>query len=188
MATNIQNLTSEADAISGIIAIDVFWITLFTLNLIFIIVLHYYMWGCISDKPLGSKTLFDTAFKDTLFFTGFGGSSFCLIDILSRFETVRILCSKHPELLTVTCTWYFYAYISLCTHNGCICVIRVFCIISLTFMEETLGETMVRMMAVIFTLGVSFSTCSMLVFLDEMRSGTAITIFVHRIIQTGKYN
>ena len=64
--------------------VDVVWIVIFGLILVGIVVVHHFMMSCIRDKAPGSKTLFDAVFKDTLWFTGFSGSAFCAIDIISR--------------------------------------------------------------------------------------------------------
>jgi len=159
-----------------------------TLGQVCIIIIHHFMMHCIKDKPLGSKTLFDTAFKDTLWFTCFCGSVFCLIDILSRFEFIRNLCSQNPSLLTFTSLMYVFAFVSVCIHNGSICIIKIACIISLTFMEETVGETLVRVVTISFTLLVSISACLLLTYLEDINSGTAMTLLTHQVIPTGNFS
>ena len=78
--------------------IDVLWVIVFTAILACIVTIHYYMMRCVGDKPAGSKTLHDAAFGDTLWFTGFSGTVFCLIDILSRFEMLRSVCHQGSVL------------------------------------------------------------------------------------------
>ena len=78
MSVDVQKL---ADATPGV---DIIWIVVFSFILVGIVVVHHFMMTCIRDKAPGSKTLFDAVFKDTLWFTGFSGSVFCTIDIISR--------------------------------------------------------------------------------------------------------
>jgi hypothetical protein len=158
-----------------------------TLGQVCIIIIHHFMIHCIKNKPLGSKTLFDAAFKDTLWFTCFSGSVFCIIDILSRFEFIRNLCSQNFALLTFTSLMYIFAFVSVCIHNSSLCIIKIACIMNLTFMEETAGETLVRVVSIIFTLSVSISACLLLTYLEDINSGTAMTLFTHQVIPTGNF-
>jgi len=188
MSTTIQMLQSEVNTFAGKIDIDIVWVIIFSFILVWIILIHHFMICSIRDKPPGSKTLFDAAIKDTLIVIIFSGSVFCLIDILSRFESVRNLCIKYPGFLTFACVMYFLAFISVAIHNASMCIIKIACIINLTFMEETLGETFVRALTASFTLVVSILTCLLLVFLDEMNFGAAIILFTHQVIPTSNYN
>jgi hypothetical protein len=48
-----------------------------------------------------------------------------------RFEEVRRLCSTHTLLLTILCSCYYFAFISVCINTGLICIVRVMCIVNL---------------------------------------------------------
>lgn len=166
--------------------IDVIWILIFSFLLVSTIVIHYYMICCISDKAPGAKTLFDVAMKDFFWFTCFGGSAFCVIDVVSRFGSIRTLCQDYPSLLIVPCILYVYAFVSVCIQMGSICIIRILCILNLTFMEETLGENLIRTVAIAFTLFWSIFICVLFVVIDDIYSGTAMTLFTHNVLPTGQ--
>lgn len=167
-------------------SIDIIWIGIFGFLLIGTIVIHYFMVCCISDKAPGSKTLFDNVLKDMFWFTGSGGSLFCVIDIASRLVWVRDLCKDYPILLIIPCVLYVYAFVSVCIQMGTICIIRILCILNLTFMEETVGETLVRIVAIGFTFFGTGAVCIVYIMIDDMFSGTAMTLFTHHILPTGQ--
>ena len=165
--------------------IDIFWVILFTMTLFGIILVHYFMMECLKDKPLGSKTLHDAALNDLLWFTSTGGAIFCLIDIFSRFETVRHGCLEYPALLYFPCVMYFYAFVSICMHNGCTCIIKFLCIVNLTFMEESVGETLARILVIGNIVIFDASACALFWFQDDLRTGTAMTLLTNTSVPTG---
>jgi hypothetical protein len=64
--------------------VDVGWIVAESGLLLTIWTVLYYMIRYIGDKPLGGKTVHDTAFKDTLGFLRLSGTVCCSVAILSR--------------------------------------------------------------------------------------------------------
>ena len=161
------------------------WIIIFSLLLISSLVMHYFMVSFISDKPPGSTTIFDLVVKDTLRFSGCGVTVFCLIDIVSRFEWVRNICRDYPTLLIIPCVLYVHSFASVCIHMGTICTIRVFCILNLTFMEDAVGEDLIRVLAIVFTLFWSIGICTLFIVIDDIYSGTPMTLFTHHVLPTG---
>jgi hypothetical protein len=59
------------------------------------------------------------------------------------------------------------------------------CIVNLTFMEEVLGEDIVRYGSIVVTFGSSIAACLVAVYYQDINSGTAMTLLTHQIVPTG---
>ena len=92
---------------------DIAWIVIFSIPLVTMNAIGHCVRQYIRDKPLGMKSLHDVVFKDMLCVVQFGCSTFCLISMMSRFESVQQLMIDEPILLTFCCASYICAYISV---------------------------------------------------------------------------
>ena len=164
---------------------DIAWIVIFSIPLVTMNAIGHCVRQYIRDKPLGMKSLHDVVFKDMLCVVQFGCSTFCLISMMSRFESVQQLMIDEPILLTFCCASYICAYISVGVSNSCICVIRIICIMDLTFVEDHLDETMMRFWAVAFPVVVSMSSCIFFAYHNDINTGTAVSLLTNSSVRTG---
>lgn len=167
-------------------SIDIVWSAAFLLLTLIINVIHVYLRCYIRDKPMGMKSLHDSVFKDTIILTQMCSSTFCLVAVLSRFESVRYMFGQIPLLLTAVCVVYVFAFISVGVNNGCICIVRILCIFNMTFMEEDLGERLVRILTVGSTMVASGIACIIFFVNDDINSGTPMSLLTNSSVPTGE--
>jgi len=164
---------------------DVLWVIIFFSSLTITNFTLHNAKCYIRDKPPGMKSLHDIVFKDMICVVQFAASTICMTSILSRFEIVREVLSENPFLLTVFCSIYICGFTSVCISNSCICIIRILCIIDLTFVEEHLGEPMTRACALLIPFLACTSACIICSIHNDINSGTAMTLFTGRSVATG---
>ena len=164
---------------------DIFWVTAFLVLIFAISFLHIHMRCYVRDKPTGMKSLHDTIFKDTISLTQMSGSIFCAVAIMSRFELVRLFFNEFPLLRSAVCALYIFAFVSVGVNHSCICIVRILCIINMTFMEESLGERLTRMLTVGATLVTSGTACLIFFLIQDIDSGTPMSLLTNSSIPTG---
>ena len=49
-------------------------------------------------------------------------------------------CYFLQPFITITCTLYVFAFVSICVSGGCLSIIRIVCLFNLNFMEESVGK------------------------------------------------
>ena len=45
--------------------------------------------------------------------------------------------NESPRLVALPCALYIFAFVSVCVNAGCLCIIRILCMINMTMMEDT---------------------------------------------------
>ena len=122
------------------------WLLAFVALLVTLNVLDYFLIKYVNDKPLGHQSLYDVVFKDTFVVVQAYGTTYCTLAILSRLGPVSQLLSQDCYYLgSLAYLCYTAAFTAACVNVGLNCVIRTFCLISFSFMEETVGENLTRM-------------------------------------------
>jgi hypothetical protein len=120
------------------------WLMAFTVLLAALNVLYSMLTRYISDKPLGNQSLYDVIFRDTVNIVQLYGTTYCLLAIFSRFESISNVLSENIFLGNVACLFYAFTFTATCVNLACMCVTRTFCLVNISFMEECLGETLIR--------------------------------------------
>ena len=123
---------------------NIIWTFAFSILLTTSSTLMYLISSYIGNKPLGHQTLFDVVLRDNYFLSQF--TNFVLIgtDILFQFGSVAIWLAENPNIATLICFLHMSAFVSLCIHSGLVAIVRLLCVMNINFMEETIGEIVVR--------------------------------------------
>ncbi len=165
---------------------DFAWIAAFLLLFFCLNSINYLIVSSIKEKPLGQQSVFDIAIKDTFLTSKLFGSYACLICVFARFERFRQLLTEIPILATFLSFAYSFAFICLCVNAGCLCIIRILCIVKLSFVEETVGEFRVRLISITSTLILGITVPTIYVICDEVNTGYSIALLTMHIVPPGK--
>ena len=166
-------------------AFDIVWVVIFTVLVVWSNAIAQGMKRYLRNKPLGSKSLQDGVFKDSISVAQLCVTTFSAVSVMSRFEDVRTLAKDSPYLLTGLCAMYVFAYISVMINHGFQCITRILCIINLSFVEESIGENVTRKFVTVTTVAVSGLACIAFVAVDDINSGTAASLFTNASVPTG---
>jgi hypothetical protein len=166
--------------------LDFFWFCCFVLMLLSLNLINHFIVKSIRDKPLGKQSVFDLASKDTFLALKFNGSVGCLVCIFARFDCLRQIFLETPILVTILCSIYSFAFICLCISAGCLCIIRILCIVKMTIVEDVLGEFKIRFISSFVTLisGVSFT--GLFVIFGDVNTGSPMALLTMHVVQPGK--
>jgi hypothetical protein len=61
--------------------------------------------------------------------------------------------SESPVVTLLICSIYSFTFSAACVSVGFICVVRILCLKNITFVEEAIGETLLRILFVFLILG-----------------------------------
>ena len=165
---------------------DIFWVVIFSVFVIWANVIGYCAKHYLNNKPLGSKSLQDGVFKDSISVGQFFVTAFSFISVMSRFEDFRSLVKDSQSLLTGFCALYIFAYISVMINQGLQCITRILCIVNMSFVEESIGENVTQNFVTVTTVVVSGSACIFFYVVGDINTGTAASLFTSTTIPTGK--
>ena len=165
---------------------DSCWIFAFVLLFVSLNVINYLIVSSINGKPFGQQSVFDISIKDTLLATKLYGSFACLVCIFVRFASFRQLLSENPILTTILSFFYSFAFICLCVNVGCLCIIRILCIVKLSFVEETVGEFRIRLISSTFTLVLAITVPTFYAICGDIYTGYSIALLTMQILPPGK--
>ncbi len=165
---------------------DILWLFLFTLLLFLSNLLCFIMVGSLRSKALGNQSIYDQVFQDTSLVGNFFCSWISLVVIVSRFSWFRVLISDYNFLLTIIC-----ATTTSARHAGLVficsfCIIRILCLLKMTFLEETVGEAKVRLTYFTLALSTGIVVLFVLFIHDEIVSGLLLTYTDHNAPTLGK--
>jgi hypothetical protein len=166
--------------------IDFIWIFSFFLIFLSLHVTNHLIVSSISAKPLGKQSLFDLSIKDTFFTTKIYGSLACLVCIFARFDSFRLLLSKNLILTTVLCSIYSFSFTCMCVNAGCLCIVRILCIVKINYIEEKIGEFKIRLISSTFTLIAGVTVTCLFVICGEVNTGTPVALLTLHVIPSGK--
>jgi hypothetical protein len=98
---------------------------------------------------------------------------------------VTSLAAESKLFVTVVCSLYCIAFISLCVHGGCLCILRLVCLTNLTFVESRIGETNTRLGIAVLTAVVATAACVAQNISGDINSGTAYAFLTRQTVDTG---
>ena len=165
--------------------IDIIWLAVLTIVLTHLNILFYLIRSYFKDKPLGTQSLLDVITIDNAVVSQFTGSVSTLTSIITRFETVKQFSALSPLFVSAICTLYTFAFVSICVHGTCLCFIRTLCLTNLSFIEEMIGENLIRILMNGITLLMAISACTAQIISGEINSGTAYILLTEKIFKTG---
>ena len=78
-----------------------------------------------------------------------------------------------------------FGLISLCDNAGCVCLVRIVCIGRMIFIDETIGESKVRILLLTVTMLAGSGSNLAFVLVDDVTSGTAVTLLTAQLKVSG---
>ncbi len=166
--------------------IDIFWLLAFILLFMALNVLVHIIVNSLKDKPLGSQSIYDVALQDTFFVMKCYGSFICLMQGFANITKFRATLVENDIALTLACSIYSFGYTAIGISTGCLCFIRIFCLINLSFVEESIGEYSIRMISTIITVGISCIVVFILFINEETNSGAFASLLTLKPTPSGK--
>ena len=113
------------------------------------------------------------------------GSTMCVIFCLSSQDWFCRIIIDIPYGITALCTLHLFAMCSLSVNVSCTCIVRIFCILDISFMEETIGESLIQIFVAILTLISSSAACFMLLISGDMLSGSFFNLLAKKTVPAG---
>ena len=115
----------------------------------------------------------------------FSGSVFTLTAVLSRLELVTSAAAASKPFVTVVCSLYCLAFVSVSVHSGLICVLRIVCLTNLTFVENVVGENKTRCVISVTAVTMAVTACAAQNVSGDINSGTAFAFLTRHAVTTG---
>ncbi len=128
----------------------------------------------MGNADLGTQTLFDAILKDTLIAANINGSWMCGIYILTCFQPFQTLLKDNDVCALII---GFVSTISMMYFCIAVCflsMVRIGCILNLTFMEEKLGEKLIRKISVSASFLIALGITLILLFNGQILSGISV--------------
>ena len=167
--------------------IDLFWLLAFVLLFLASNLILHLIVTSLKEKPLGCQSIYDVALQDTFFIMKYYGSFICLMQSFTSIPQFRSFFSGNDIVLTLACSIYSFGYTSLCISTGCLCLIRICCLINLSFVEEAVGEYLVRLISAIISVGTAFVVVFTLFINEQINSGSFASLLTLTPIPPVKY-
>jgi hypothetical protein len=167
--------------------VDFMWLALFTALLFTSYLFNNLVVKSLMAKPLGKQTIFDTAIRDTFFAMKFYITVACLMCILGRLYWIRFIFIENHVLLSAVCSIYSFGFTCVGVSAGCLCSIRTMSILNVNFLEETVGESKVRLISNLFVITTGILAVVVFNAAGEINSGTPIALLTYQTAPLGRY-
>ena len=159
-----------------------FTIMIFALNCLYSLIFDY-----IDNKPMGCKSIFDLALKDHFKVARFTGTIYCLIALLSRIPQAVNAIKDINTLAILICSIYEFAFSTVCYNIACTCIVRILCLYSITLVEETIGENVLRKTLAYTTIFCGAAAVATEISNGDIASGISFNLITGNFSATGKY-
>jgi hypothetical protein len=77
-------------------------------------------------------------------------------------------------------------FAAACVTVGFICIVRIFCLRNITFVEETIGETVIRIVFVCLIVGAGIGVCTVQIVTGDVTTGTVYILVTRQTVPVGK--
>ncbi len=124
--------------------------------------------------------MYDMVLRDFLLLAIFSSNIFSLTLIISTFELQ--LVDKANGLMII----HNIAFVSMNFHGGCLTIARLACMIDMNFMEETLGEKLVRNFSIGISLAAAIGSSCVQILNNDMNTGEIYFLITKQTVMSGK--
>jgi hypothetical protein len=128
------------------------------------------------NKPLGHQSLFDSILRDHVLARQKCGSTFSVIVMISRFESVTTFLADQPIVTSFVCSVFTFAFSCYHVSLSFVYIMRFGCVYDLNFMEEQIGESIARIAVASITLCASLGIVLFLILSGDLGSGPLFTM------------
>ena len=113
-------------------------IVLFAILLLAINFVHFFINKALTEKPPGSRTVYDQALLDLFFLVKLFGSYVSIVFCVSKVHLAKTFLQGHRDLLTLACSLYSFGFTCFSTSAVITCIVRDVSISKMSFLEETI--------------------------------------------------
>ena len=165
---------------------DAFWISGFIVAMFLVNLLHPLIFKYIDSKSLGSQSIFNLITRDHFQTARFTGNVYCIFAILSKLNESFDFLAENSWPTLICCTVYEFAFSTVCLNIGHTCFVRIFCLINMTFVEISVGETRLRTFVALTTLVVGIGVVSAEIYSGDISTGISFNLLTGNQTTTGK--
>jgi len=106
--------------------------------------------------------------------------------IFSRFDFLNQLIGGNLMLSTYGCCIFSLTFTCMAVHVACMCIVRIACLTHLLFLEESIGESNVRVIAWVVTGMVGVGVMVTLAITGDVRTGTIFVLLTNQVVPVSK--
>ena len=121
--------------------------------------------------------------RDYLLLAIFSSNIFSLTAIISTFQ---LQLADKPIIANSLMIVHTIAFVSMNFHGGCLTIVRLICMIDMNFMEESLGEKLVRNLSIGISLAAAISSSCAQILNNDMYSGQIYYLITKETVILGK--
>ena len=116
-------------------------------------------------------------------------NDFCkFVNSIDNVQQVKELVIANEAIAFIVCSIFEFSSSSASFNIGCVCFVRILCMINITFVEETLGENLVRLTLAISTFLVGFVMSGLEIFTGDMTTGVPFNLLTGNQTSTGDFS
>ena len=105
----------------------------------------------------------------------------------SRFELVTGVVADHRAVAVVVGTFAEVVNSTTLVHLGSFCLVRILCLRFISFMEETLGERVIRLSLFSFSFAAALTNCAALIASGDILNGTVYNVMTNTVSVSGEF-
>jgi hypothetical protein len=166
--------------------VNILWVIALILILVIINILLHLIAMYIANKPLGYQAIYDVVFTDNLRLAQFASSVTIFVEILSRFENIECITVANIKIAFISCSLFFLSFVLIFVYTGCVCILRIICLLNMNFVEERIGEKGIRRALILFALIMSITAFVVIIEKDEMNSGPIYSMLIGKRVLSGE--
>ena len=167
------------------LVLEVVWFLAFLISLVASNCLCSIIKGFISSLPAGDLSLFVHMMNDLYTGIHFHTSIHCILGMVSRFEPVTAAVAGSNAAAVVIGSLIELMNTSMLVHLGLLCIIRILCLKYISFMEETLGEKIIRITLLSLSFAAAVINCTALIVSGDILSGTVYNVMTNTVSVSG---
>ena len=164
---------------------DLVWFLAFLLLFLALNLIQNLIENSLEDKPMGNQTIYDLAMRDVFFGMKVYGSYVCFLYMAARFEAVRQFFHSNETGQTIACAVYFFGFVTMCLKSVFLFTVRILCIIRMSFLDESVGESNLVMASNLFCMLPGISASLLLTLNGEVNSGSFKALITGEVVPSG---
>ena len=168
--------------------LNIFWFIAYLASLISSNILCLIIRGYIVSQPQGNQALIVLLMKDIDLGIQFHSTTHCILGLLSRFEMVNESVAEYKVLAAFIGCFTELINTTAQVHLGSVCLTRIIWLKYTTFMEETIGEKIIRLTLFTFSLFMGTLNCITLTVSGDIFNGMVYNMLINRVAESGKEN
>ncbi len=131
----------------------------------------------------GHQSLYDTVLRDYLLLAIFSSNIFSLALVISTFQ---LLLADKPIIANCLMIIHNAAFVSMNFHGGCLTIVRMVCMINMRFMEDTLGEKLVKNLSLGISFAAAITSSCVQILNNDMNTGQIYFLITKQTVAAGK--